>query len=282
MRRIARVMLMRDRIGGEPENRYSDDRGREHYDNGRYAPMRNEYGSQVNNGGYGVENRFRDRDGREHYDNGRYAAQSRMYGNASGAYNYDANMNGSQKAYSRYDAQSNYARMGNSQSQSNWQGGEPNMNMIGFRIDGEADMQPKNEYDPKRESYISFPRGDEMSNRGGKMEKGLGRSEEAPEITKEIAEKWVKSMQNSDGSTGEHWTLEQTDQLMKSRGYKCNPAEFFLVLNMLYSDYYEVFHKYGVETPDFYAEMAKAWIDDPDAKENKTAEYFCHVVEHRE
>lgn len=27
---------------GDPENRYRDDRGREHYDNGRYAPMRSE------------------------------------------------------------------------------------------------------------------------------------------------------------------------------------------------------------------------------------------------
>lgn len=280
MRKIARAMLMRDRIGGEAESRYSDGRGREHYDNGRYAPMRNEYGSEAYNGGYDVENRFQDRDGRKHYDNGRYAAQSRMYENTTGAYNYNANMNGGQQAYSRYDAQSNYARMNNSQPQNNGQEGEPSMNMIGFRIDGEANMQPKHEYDPKRESYISFPRGDEMSNRGGKMEKGLGQSEEAPELTKEVAEKWVKSMQNSDGSHGAHWPMEQTTAILEQRGYAFDPAEFYVVMNMMYSDYHNVFQRYGVETPEFYADMARAWLDDPDAKKDKTAEYFCHVVKH--
>lgn len=50
---------------------------------------------------------------------------------------------------------------------------------------------------------------------------------------------------------------------------------------MLYSDYNNVFNKYGVDSPEFYAELAKAWIDDPDAKKNKTVECFCHVVKQR-
>ena len=33
----------RDDWGAWIEGRFRDDRGREHYDNGRYAPMRNEY-----------------------------------------------------------------------------------------------------------------------------------------------------------------------------------------------------------------------------------------------
>lgn len=49
-------------------------------------------------------------------------------------------------------------------------------------------------------------------------------------------------------------------------------------MNMMYSDYHNVFQRHGVESPDFYAEMSKAWLDDPDAKKAKTAEYFCHVV----
>lgn len=54
--------------------------------------------------------------------------------------------------------------------------------------------------------------------------------------------------------------------------------EFYVVMNMMYSDYHNVFQRHGVESPDFYAEMSKAWLDDPDAKKAKTAEYFCHVV----
>ena len=70
MKRATRMLLMRDgssdrsgyddRRGGrmeyggmnyEPEDRFRDRRGREHYDNGRFAPMRNE-------GGYGPEMRW--------------------------------------------------------------------------------------------------------------------------------------------------------------------------------------------------------------------------------
>lgn len=47
-----------DHYGGGMYDRFRDGRGREHYDNGRYAPMRNE-------GDYWLESRFRDRDGRE-------------------------------------------------------------------------------------------------------------------------------------------------------------------------------------------------------------------------
>ena len=41
MSRTAKVLMMRD--GERPESRFRDNRGREHYDNGRYAPARSEY-----------------------------------------------------------------------------------------------------------------------------------------------------------------------------------------------------------------------------------------------
>ena len=41
MSRTAKVLIMRD--GEWPESRFRDKNGREHYDNGRYAPTRSEY-----------------------------------------------------------------------------------------------------------------------------------------------------------------------------------------------------------------------------------------------
>lgn len=109
-------------------------------------------------------------------------------------------------------------------------------------------------------------------------EEEMGMEDEHAE--KKVAIERVNHMVNVDGSHGAHWPMEQTSAILEQRGYSCDPAEFYVVMNMMYSDYHNVFKRYGVESPDFYAEMSKAWIDDPDAKKDKTAEYFCHVVKH--
>ena len=51
------------------------------------------------------------------------------------------------------------------------------------------------------------------------------------------------------------------------------------MMNAMYSDYCEVAKKYGVDQTDFYADMAKAWMNDKDAKKNKSALYYECVVE---
>ena len=56
-------------------------------------------------------------------------------------------------------------------------------------------------------------------------------------------------------------------------------AEFWAVMNALYSDYYTVAKKYNVLIPDFFADMAMAFINDKDAVRNKTAVYYECIVE---
>ena len=45
-------------------------------------------------------------------------------------------------------------------------------------------------------------------------------------------------------------------------------------MNMMYSDYCRVAEKVGASSLDFYAYMAKAFLDDRDAAPNKLARYY--------
>lgn len=73
---------------------------------------------------------------------------------------------------------------------------------------------------------------------------------------------------------GEHWTLEETEQVKKDYGYNDIPAnEFNVVMNMAYSDYKDVFE----DNLDLYAKFSKAFIQDDDAKKGKVFIYFNEI-----
>lgn len=106
-----------------------------------------------------------------------------------------------------------------------------------------------------------------------------GRDKNAP-LSKEDAMRWVKEMENSDGTTGQHWAIEQTEAVREQLGIKCEPVEFYAAMNAMYSDYCKVAKKFGVDTPEFYAKLACAFLDDKDAVPHKLAAYYNYVVEH--
>ncbi len=97
-------------------------------------------------------------------------------------------------------------------------------------------------------------------------------------MDKQTAQEWLDSMENEDGSMGAHWTLEQTKQVASQKNIDCDPVEFWVAMNMMYSDYYLVAKKFNMNTPDFYVEMAKAFLDDKDIQDNKLENYFSYVV----
>lgn len=99
-------------------------------------------------------------------------------------------------------------------------------------------------------------------------------------LDKQTAKEWTEAMENGDGTRGPHWTVEQTDQVMAQRGLECDSAEFFAVLNSVYSDYCAVAKKHGVNNVDFYADLAKAWLHDKDAVKDKAAAYYEYIVKH--
>ena len=93
------------------------------------------------------------------------------------------------------------------------------------------------------------------------------------------AQEWTRRMKNADGSSGPHYKAEQAEQIRAAQCPHCDRWEFFVALNMMYSDYCEVAKKLGMDKPDFYAHMAKAFIDDDDAGEHKLAKYMETIPE---
>lgn len=95
----------------------------------------------------------------------------------------------------------------------------------------------------------------------------------------ETAKEWTKHMQNEDGTTGPHWTLEQAKQIMAQRKIGYPPQCFWVILNSIYSDYSTVAKKHGLGgSLDFYVDMAKSWLDDKDAVPDKINSYYNYIV----
>lgn len=88
-------------------------------------------------------------------------------------------------------------------------------------------------------------------------------------LNEDLAKKWVAKMKNKDGTTGEHWSFEQTSQYAGS----FDKNDWYAVLNMMYSDYYT--SKFDTSV---YVELAKNWLDDEDVGKGKTLKYYMFVV----
>lgn len=97
-------------------------------------------------------------------------------------------------------------------------------------------------------------------------------------MTRQAAQDWVSHMENADGSQGGHWAMEQTEQVRTQRGFDCDPLQFWVAMNMMYSDYCTAAKKNGANNLDFYADMAKAFLDDRDAKPEKLEWYRKYVA----
>jgi len=97
-------------------------------------------------------------------------------------------------------------------------------------------------------------------------------------MNREKAEKWVGKMKNIQI----RMPYEEVQRRAVNYGIPTEKIpEFYAAFNMMQSDYGMVAKEFGVSKVDFYAAMAKAWIDDEDAVENKTALYeMCIVKPH--
>lgn len=80
-----------------------------------------------------------------------------------------------------------------------------------------------------------------------------------------------------------HWTLEQATAVANSIGVHTDPWVWFAALNMEYSDGWEVAGKYGLDRPEYYADLAKAFLFDKDGggPVAKIAGYYHGIVEPR-
>lgn len=176
-----------------------------------------------------VEDRYRDSRGREHYDNGRYAPMDDMRRTPMG-----------------------YA----------------------------GDVWTPPYYDDDK--VIGFDRSnaarstDKHTTQAATMTRAVTTGSDG--MTAQIAEEWASKMQNEDGTTGPHWSMDQVKTVMQQRGIDCDLPEFYAALNMIYSDYVNVAKKLGISNIDFYVGMAQAFLDDKDAGKDKLLRYYRNVV----
>lgn len=107
--------------------------------------------------------------------------------------------------------------------------------------------------------------------------------EHGPHFNEEYARKAVMKMENEDGTRGPHWSLEETTTLASQYGIalgsKFNRYDWFVALNMVYSDYYRVIMNItGSNNTKHYVEFAKAWLNDKDVDEGKMWYYYIYVM----
>ena len=226
----------------QPESRFRDRRGREHYDNGRFAPS--------NDGGSWVNARYWD--DREEYR----GPESR----------YPMTTPYVPPVYQDYGEE---------------RGGQRPMNRIGFRMSGEMDQRPS-EFDREYRADVGHRQMDEIAYRqGGERMSGYGFGNGGRPFDREMAQEWVQRMRNADGTTGPHWTMDKTEEARAQRGIACDPLAFWVAMNMIYSDYAKVAEKVNANSMDFYVYMAKAFLEDRDARNqggDKLARYYEYVV----
>ena len=152
----------------------------------------------------------------------------------------------------------------------------PKMHKIGFSIGGEMERLPEVGHEYKADG--TYRTGDEMARRTAEAQKGYGMGDEVMPMTRETAMEWMKELENADGSHGPHWNMQQTNTVMAQHKLQGDPTEWFVALNLMYSDYCEVAKKMGVNNLDFYVCMAKAFLNDPDASEGKLERYYQYIA----
>lgn len=100
-------------------------------------------------------------------------------------------------------------------------------------------------------------------------------------LTVNEVQEWNHNMKNADGSYQGHWTIDQTAPIQNQLEVTNVSKETWnAVMNMIYSDYCEVAKKYNVNTPLFYGDLAKAFINDIDGgvPNDKVSKYFYYIV----
>lgn len=85
-----------------------------------------------------------------------------------------------------------------------------------------------------------------------------------PHFDEHTAKMAVARMKNVDDTTGEYWTMEQTNSLASQNNVK-HTCDFYYTMNMLHSDFSKVLGNDAMT----YVKLAKAYMCDPDGPDGK-------------
>jgi len=109
---------------------------------------------------------------------------------------------------------------------------------------------------------------------------GFQQNERSDGLDRDTVMSWVQEMEDADGVVGGKYSWHQAQQYALNMGItgKNRQLEFYWAMNAMYSDYQPAAKKFGIDKPEFYACMAKLFLEDPDAVENKVEEYHKHIA----
>lgn len=105
-----------------------------------------------------------------------------------------------------------------------------------------------------------------------------------PHFNEKYALMAVEHMVNEDGTKGAHWTIEQTSSVAQQYGVnlntgKYNKYDWFVTMNMFYSDYYKaIVSMTNSDNVRYYVDLSKAWLEDKDVDEGKMWYYYKYVI----
>lgn len=116
-----------------------------------------------------------------------------------------------------------------------------------------------------------------------KLDKLEDHDEPEAAFDRATAMQWAAAMRNADGTTGPHWSMDQTNAIADGMGVQETEIPRWawgVTMNMMYSDYYPVAVEFGLNRPEFYAALAKAFLLDKDGPgpERKLMEYYEHIA----
>lgn len=89
-------------------------------------------------------------------------------------------------------------------------------------------------------------------------------------FTKQKAEEVVSKMR----PYGQRWSIEETEEIQRQYGMNnINLADFYIVINSAFNDYHDIFN----DNIEMYVRFTSDFINDEDAKEDKTFRYFTTI-----
>ncbi len=136
-------------------------------------------------------------------------------------------------------------------------------------------------YNDRRSDY----EGDYRRDRGEDYRRDMNDYGKPKLFSRKDMETWKSMMKNEDGTRGVHFREEQVKRACEQAGIDCEEFGedvFCLAMNMMYSDYCKVAKKYGVDRPEYYADLSKAFLRDKDfdgKPEEKLYLYYKAIVE---
>lgn len=111
--------------------------------------------------------------------------------------------------------------------------------------------------------------------------------------SKEELDMYLAHIHHDDYPSDKYWTVEDTTKVGEQVGvdftkWRYNKFSFNFVMNMVKADYLEeltkmfkqstVLKQTVLDNPVFYAHLAKAWLDDEDAPNDKLMRYIHFIV----